>query len=307
MNRCPSVISGYSDQVEILTFHALAYRLLRAFGRYAGYGSSPLSVQSQARAKLLGHDKAQLRYEDLIPGATYVLSGSARIRTLVASRWHFVICDEVQDTSEEQWEFLQLLARNKLLLLGDGNQMIYTFVPSVSPQRFRSVQESAQRVIELEPRSHRDPSGTIPALAEAVRCRRFDDEAVREALRTGRLAIYQNVDHSEHLSLLLKEIGHAWQTGSRDVGIFAHSNRAVAELAEMLDEASVEHVLLGIPEAHAEALAAMGQECLFAADHSTSYDMRQALAVFLTAAVRSQEPPEMARALIEELPRCRAL
>lgn len=220
----------------------------------------------------------------------------------MTSRWALVICDEVQDTNEEQWEFLQLIGQGRLLLLGDANQMIYTFIPGVSPERLRLIRESADRVIELEPRSHRDPSGAIPALAEAVRLRQFGHEAVQEALRTGRLTIHQNVDHAQHQELLLQEIEAARKAGSRDVGIFAHSNRAVAELADQLEQAEMDHVLVGIPEAHAEALAAMGVQCSLAIGQGTSADIRQALALFLTATVRSQEPPQMARALIGEVP-----
>jgi len=36
MRRCPGVIAEYESNVEIMTFHALAYRLIRSFGRYAG-------------------------------------------------------------------------------------------------------------------------------------------------------------------------------------------------------------------------------------------------------------------------------
>ena len=125
-SRSPSVVSGYSDQIEIVTFHGLAYRLLEGFGRYSGHGTTSLSIQSETRAKLLGHDGSKLRYKDLIPGVIEILEGSERINKLLTSRWGLVICDEVQDTNAEQLQLLEMLASRKLLLLGDGNQMIYT-------------------------------------------------------------------------------------------------------------------------------------------------------------------------------------
>ena len=36
MTRSPGVLAGYADRIEVMTFHGLAYRLLRGFGRYAG-------------------------------------------------------------------------------------------------------------------------------------------------------------------------------------------------------------------------------------------------------------------------------
>ncbi len=38
MSRSPSVLACYGDRIEVITFHGLAFRLLRGFGRYAGNG-----------------------------------------------------------------------------------------------------------------------------------------------------------------------------------------------------------------------------------------------------------------------------
>ena len=246
-SRSPGVLSGYSDRVEILTFHGLSYWLLRAFGRYAGYGTAPISVQSDARAKLRGPDGTRIAYDDLIVGATDILRRSERIRELVASRWGLVICDEVQDTSTQQWDLLRLLATRKLVLLGDPRQMIYTFVKGVSPHQFQQVREWVDKEVLLLPSSHRDPSGVIPSVAEAVRVRDFKHEAVVEAIRTGRLYIHFGVDGDDH-NVLASEIDKARTMGSRDVGIFANSNAAVSEVADFLNSVGIEHALIGIPE-----------------------------------------------------------
>ena len=297
MSRSPGVLAGCADRIEILTFHGLAYRLLKGFGRFAGYGAAAPSIQSEARSKLLGHDRSKLRYEDLIPGALAILEGSKRVRQLLASRWGLVICDEAQDTSTEQWQLLRTLASRKLLLLGDPNQMIYTFIKGVSPERFRQLRDWADREVELDPRSHRDPSGSIPALAEAIRQRQFDHEAVVDNLRSGRLAIHFDVDDDGRPDLLTEVIKDTRNRGFRDVGIFAHSNAAVAELAEQFDAAGINHVLVGIPEAHSEALASMAAQCSFALGLATDEEVRESFGLFLTASVRGREVPELARAL----------
>lgn len=296
-NRSPSVISGYEENVEITTFHALAYRILQSFGRYAGYGTEPPSIQSEAKRKLLGQDPGQLVYDDLLPAAISILK-SPKIGRLVSSRWQLIICDEVQDTNKEQWNLLQLLAPRRLLLLGDAHQMIYTFISGVSPERFSQIRASVDREIELRPVSYRDPSGTIPALAEAIRVRRFDDEAVTAALHSRRLMVIRYSDESS-----LQELINAYITGTRrkEIGIFAHSNAAVAELADQLSEAGIDHVLVGIPEAHAEALSAISTQCAYAMDMATRTDIRTTLAVYLTATVRGKEAPYLARALLGNL------
>ena len=300
MTRSPGVLSGFADRIEVLTFHGLAYRLLKGFGRYAGYGPAAPSIQSETRSRLLGQDRSKLRYKDLIPGALAILEDSSRVRQLVASRWGLVICDEAQDTSTEQWHLLRMLASRKVLLLGDPNQMIYTFIKGVSPERFREMEDWADRQIQLDPRSHRDPSGAIPALAEAVRQRRFDDEAVIEALRTSRLEIHFDVADDERQNLLSAAVTDARNRKYRDVGIFAHSNASVAELAEELSEVGIDHVIIGIPEAHAEALGSMAAQCLFAMGLATDEEVRESFGLFLTATTRGRQAPPLALALIGE-------
>ena len=304
MTRSPGVLAGFADRIEILTFHGLAYRLLKGFGRYAGYGAAAPSIQSETHNRLLGQDRSLLRYKDLIPAALAILEGSSRVRQLLASRWGLVICDEAQDTSTEQWQLLRMLASRKVLLLGDPNQMIYTFIKGVSPERFSELEDWADRSIQLDPRSHRDPSGAIPDLAEAIRQRRFDDEAVLEALRSGRLEIHFDVTDDERQDLLSALVTDARDRKYRDVGIFAHSNASVAELAEELSEVGIDHVIVGIPEAHAEALGSMAAQCLFAKGLATDEEVRESFGLFLTATTRGRQAPPLARALIgkSELP-----
>ena len=298
MRRSPGIISGYERSVEVLTFHSLAYRLLSAFGRYAGYGKKPLSIQSSTRERLFGNTSGQLVYNDLLPGAINVLS-NPEIRRLAASRWKFIICDEVQDTNEEQWKLLTILSPPKLLLLGDDRQMIYTFIKGVSLERFAEIRASVDEVIELRPASHRDPSGAIPALAEAIRCRRFDDPAVMTALKNGRLTVIRAHDNIELQELVKRQI---LKYTRKEIGVFTHTNADVAELADQLTEANIEHVLVGIPEAHAEALSAMGAQCNLAMDLVTSEQMRAALATFLTSTVRGRRAPDLAYALLGQIP-----
>jgi hypothetical protein len=49
--------------------------------------------------------------------------------------------------------------------------------------------------------------------------------------------------------------------GIRSIGIFAHSNEGVATLSASLAESGLDHVLVGIPEAHAEALSTLASLC----------------------------------------------
>ena len=290
-------MTGLEDRVEVSTFHSFAYRLLRSFGVLSAATVAPPTLQSVAEAKLFGHDKARLSYDDLVPGCLIVLADD-RVASLVARRWPLIICDEFQDTSPSQWALLVKLAlRARLLVLADNNQLIYTFVDGVSPERLRHAVDTADRVVELEATSHRDPSGVIPALASAIRRRQFDDAAVTTALASGRLRIRRSVQDDDIAHVVREEIDRSWQRGSRSFGIFGHSNQGVAELSSELDECGIRHALVGLPEAAGEALAAMNVLTRYGAREVDERDVNIALATFLTACSRGAAAPALAVAL----------
>lgn len=296
--RSPGILSNHENRIEIMTFHALGYRILRAFGRYAGYGTSALSLQTDARSKLLGSDESRLHYNDLIPRALSIIEGSTKLTRLLSQRWGLVICDEVQDTGESQFQLLSVIATHKLLMLGDLHQMIYTFVTGVSPERFQDLREWADLEIELQARSHRDPSGAIPAVANAIRQRQFRDVSVADALSSGRISIYSNISDEERPRLIRRLVSEERRLGAREIGIFAKTNVDVAELAEQLNDLGVVHDLVGISEAHGESLASMATQCAFGTGLADSNDVRRSLAIFLTSSVRGRTAPLLALGMV---------
>lgn len=296
-SRARGVFSGIHDAIEVSTFHAFGLRMLQDFGRYAGLGPNVPRIQSAARSKLMGPDTTAISYDALISEAIRVI-GTPAVAALVARRWPLVICDEFQDTNPDQWRLLERLSDHaRLLLLADPNQMIYTFVPGVGPERLQVARERAQDVIELQPTSFRDPSGCIPAMAEAIRERRFTSREVRHAISEGRLAVHTRVTDDMVLSVLKSELSTARKVAYGSVGIFGHSNEGVAQLGATLTESGVEHSLVGIPEAQGEALAALSALSQYGAGLNDDDGVRMALATYLTACTRGQQPPVLAQGM----------
>lgn len=294
--RAGPVFDGLERRFEVQTFHSLAYRLLRAFGRYGGHGRATPGIETEARAKLLGGAGELLSYADLLPAALAILEGE-RVRQIVCSRWSLIVCDEFQDTSTDQWEFLQLIGESsRLLLLADPHQMIYTFIPTVSATRLGEAREQSDLVVELEAASHRDPSGVIPAMARAVRQRRWQDEAVTAAVEAGRLRVVSS-DDEDVPDLLAAEIKRLRRDGAKTIGVFETTNVGAAALGAELTQRGIEHTLVGLPEAHGQALEAMATIVGCGAETLTFDDVRTHLALFLTAATRSRDAPELARQL----------
>ncbi len=299
--RAGRTLANVRERVEIHTFHAFANRILTAFGRYAGLGRELPPFRSDAEAKVLGKSTTHLSYDDLLPLALKVIR-TPRVRQIVAQRWPLIVCDEFQDTDNEQWQLLSDLSAGgaRLLLLADPNQMIYaSFLGDrgVGLHRVEEAVETADNVIDLGTPSHRDRTNIIPAMAAAVRRREFNHDAVRAALLGDRIRIYRSIPDDDLLRIVQGEVRSAWEEGSRSIGIFGHSNLSVADLSASLFSAGIDHVLVGLPEAHGEALTTMEIACLYGADRVAVDVVRLRLAVFLTASVRRNAVPELALAL----------
>lgn len=302
--RAASAVREVNDRIEVHTFHSFSHRLLSAFGRYVGLGLGPPSLQSPPEEKLFGRDRSQFVYDDLLPHALKIIRDPL-ISRLLTQRWPIVVCDEFQDTDDLQWELLCALAENaRLVLFADPNQMIYTFLRSkgVGQQRVDTAIEQADLVEDLGSPSHRDPSGIIPSMADAVRRRDFEHAAVQAALDQQRLVIRSDVDEDSLCEVIRSEVVDARRSGAQSVAIFGHTNQAVADLGVNLHQAGVEHVLVGLPEAHAEALAAMEGLFRYGLGLVDRDEVQRRLAVFLTSAVRGRNIPPLAQALVGQQP-----
>jgi DNA helicase-2/ATP-dependent DNA helicase PcrA len=302
-NRSKRILGPIEERVEIHTFHSFSNRMFKSFGRYAGYGIKLPHFCSGAEAKILGKSSDHIGYDDLLPIALKIIRRPC-VKDLFKKRWPLIICDEFQDTDDRQWELLREISQDgaHLLLLADPNQMIYeTFLGSrgVGPKRLEAAKSEVDLKIDLGEPSHRDPSNVIPAMAKAVRNRDFTDIAVISAIRNGKLRVIRNSSDDDLIPLLSKEIDHALNDGCRSIGILGHGNEQVADLSAKLDR---EHVLVGLPEAHGEALTVMETGCLFGIGKAQEKDLRLRLAVFLASSIRGSNVPPLAKSLKDSEP-----
>ncbi|MCW2958509.1 MAG: hypothetical protein JWP18_1312, partial [Solirubrobacterales bacterium] len=131
IDRAAGVVGPLLDRIDVVTFDGFAWRVINDFG--AGYGSPPpLRILSEAERKVPGASPG-MRYADLIPTALTILANPA-VANHYAQRYSLVICDEFQDTDDEEWQFLQTIApQARRILLGDANQCIYAEMKKIDP------------------------------------------------------------------------------------------------------------------------------------------------------------------------------
>jgi len=301
LDRSRGILKDVADRVDVLTFHGFAWRLITDFGRYAGYGPG-IRLHSEAERKLLAADPAILAYSDLLPAALRII-GMPVIGNLLKRRWALIVCDEFQDTDAQQWKLLEALATsgNRLLLLGDPNQMIYDKLPGrigTGAARLKAARaRPGAEQVKLKHGSYRDPSQLLPVVAEAVRQRRFSDPAIEEAIASGRLRILTGISEDPPADTVCAEIRQAAAVGAKSVGVFVHGNEPTAALSAALTARGIEHVAVGLSESYGEALSAIAAMLAYAQGAAEWEEVLLRMAVFLTSAVRSAKVPALAQVL----------
>lgn len=129
-------------RLEFRTFHSVALEVLKQYGRFAGLAAPARALDKMEERLVIaengwsGDHKEQLAeyarrtgrvpFSLMVPWATSLLAKSGTLRHAVSGRFPLIVVDEFQDTTEEQWAFLQMLgAGSRVLALGDEHQMIY--------------------------------------------------------------------------------------------------------------------------------------------------------------------------------------
>ncbi|MFE5563351.1 UvrD-helicase domain-containing protein [Amycolatopsis japonica] len=298
LGRSKGILRDVADRVDVLTFHGLAWQLVCDFGRYIGHSKRP-TLRGEAESKLFQEDPTVLSYNDLLPEALKILH-LPHLGPLAQRRWSLVVCDEFQDTDSEQWTLLERLTEvgNRLLLLGDPNQMIYDKIPGrmgVGSERLSAaVARPGARQIPLPLGSYRDPTQLLPTVAEAVRQRNFSHPSLAEATANGRLRIVTGVDAHPAVDEVCAAIDESREYGASTFGIFLHGNEPTSAMSAALSERGVDHVAVGLSESYGEALSTFMMMMQFAAGTNTWDNVLVRMAVFYTSTVRSRYAPRLA-------------
>ena len=300
-SRSHELLGSFAPRVDVMTFHSLAFSLVRRFGSVVGC-VNPVLV-SPPREKH-GVQPGQLVYSDLMPLALKIIRASPAVANHVSSRWGLVIVDEFQDTGNAQQELLEALAKSaRVMLLGDPDQCIFTFLArdGVRLERIHEACEDAGALntVLMPDASFRDPSGVIPAVARAIQRREFSAPALREAISTDRLQLLGGIAMEDEVEVAARVVKNLREEGL-GVAIFTHHNDKLAVLSDGLAAAGVDHEILGLSDAIACALDAQVALLRFGAGIGDWGVFLESLAVFVTSAQRGKGLPLLAREILED-------
>ncbi|MAN76154.1 MAG: AAA family ATPase [Rhizobiales bacterium] len=154
-------------RIEVDTYHAFFWRILKTHGYLVGFprrlailtppneaialsavrsgykANSKLSDAEKAEKKAreeaernrLAKEEGRVCFDLFADRVATLLHGSAKVRTLISTMYPFIILDEFQDTSADQWRVVQALGANSTLIaLADPEQRIFDFI-GADPER----------------------------------------------------------------------------------------------------------------------------------------------------------------------------
>lgn len=284
------------DRIEITTLDGLALRIISGFGRYHGRGIGRQQIQSAASKKISGIDGSRFQYDELIPLATNILKLSPRLLNLMKSRWCIVVCDEFQDISTPQLEFIELLCGDRLMLLGDRDQLIYGW-RGADIRQFDLAKSGCNATFDLGSGSYRDRSLEFPKLASAFRLGGPIHCHLETLANLGRLRIERVGD--DDVETVACELAVS-EPQSSSVGLFARHIETVTSLGERLRASRVAFETAGTSEVYAEALEAMLTLYQSGLGRKTFRDIRLAFARVCASLYRGEEVPDISRDLIAD-------
>lgn len=299
LSRATGVLGPHQEMLDVVTFHGMAWRILNHFGRFYGY-PHPFRVQSAAETALSVKFPGAT-YDELVPAATQLL-GIPVVRDYYDRRYVTIMCDEFQDTSDDEWAFIQAIAPSaQRILLGDPNQCIYAGMKHIDPDARvdgACALKGAVR-IDLPAQSHRDPSGVLPAAALAAKNRTFNGPAITRAVTSGRLVLH-HVPAADLAAGVARVIA-VERAAQKTVSAFTHTHAATAELAAHLtDVAGIQHEQVGFTESFGDALQAQFTFFRWALDGTPG--PRAALAVYARSISRTKEKRISEAIIAESLP-----
>jgi hypothetical protein len=164
--------SEHRTRVSVDTFAAFKWELLCRFGRYLGVGRTPTLTSPVGRLDGSLAKAGEVIFAEFDNHVLRLLRASPSLATAYRARCPMVVIDELQDTSDADWELVRILAESAVLrCYGDPNQAVGITTLQAAQDRMQAAISFGCVANNMIGGSHRDRSTgrVITALAESIR------------------------------------------------------------------------------------------------------------------------------------------
>jgi DNA helicase-2/ATP-dependent DNA helicase PcrA len=243
-----SVTKEEKKRIEVDTYHSFFWRILKAHGYLVGFprrmailtppneaiALSAIRSAFKAPSKLSDEEKAQkaaleiaermrlateegkICFDLFAERVAILLHGSAKVRDLISTMYPFIILDEFQDTSAQQWRAVEAIGKSSTLIaLADPEQRIFDFI-GADPERldhFRDAFKPSEH--DLAGDNHRSKGTDIALFGNHLLTGNFREEAYQGIDYEG-FASNPNQAFASLVAQVLKARKRLVATGRRD-------------------------------------------------------------------------------------------
>jgi len=172
----PRVLSILTPPAEAIALSAIRNDYPAASKLTDAQRAEKVEREEQERSRL-AVDEGQVCFDLFAKLVTQLLEGSDRLRRLVSTRYPYIILDEFQDTSAEQWAVVKALGTHSILLaLADPEQRIFDFI-GADPERLNHFKARfAPAETDLRTDNHRSKGSDIAMFGNDILTGKFSQE-----------------------------------------------------------------------------------------------------------------------------------
>lgn len=257
-------------QIEVDTYHSFFWRVLKTHGYLVGFprrmtiltppneaiALSAVRSGYKAASKLSDEEKAEkhareeaerirlateegrICFDLFAERVATLLHGSQKVRALISTMCPFIILDEFQDTSAEQWRVVQALGLNSTLIaLADPEQRIFDFI-GADPERLDHFKAAFNpSVHDLAGDNHRSKGTDIAMFGNDILAGKFR-QANYQGIGCELFESNPNQAYATLVTQVLQARGRLVASGKRDwsLAILVPTKRMVRFVSDVLRE-----------------------------------------------------------------------
>lgn len=243
-----SVTKEEKKRIEVDTYHSFFWRILKAHGYLVGFprrmtiltppneaialsairsgfkAPSKLSDAEKVRKAALevaermrlATEEGKVCFDLFAERVAILLHGSAKVRELVSTMYPFIILDEFQDTSAEQWRAVEAIGKGSTLIaLADPEQRIFDFI-GADPERLNHFRAAfAPSEHDLAGDNHRSKGTDIALFGNHLLTGKFRKESY-QGVKADWFASNPNQAYASLVTQVLKARQRLLALGRRD-------------------------------------------------------------------------------------------
>lgn len=257
-------------QIEVDTYHSFFWRILKTHGYLVGFprrmtiltppneaialsavrsgykAASKLSdeekaekhAREEAERSRLATEEGRICFDLFAERVATLLHGSQKVRALISTMYPFIILDEFQDTSAEQWRVVQALGLNSTLIaLADPEQRIFDFI-GADPERLDHFKAAFNPSIhDLAGDNHRSKGTDIAIFGNDILAGKFR-QANYQGIGCELFESNPNQAYATLVTQVLQARGRLVASGQRDwsLAVLVPTKRMVRFVSDVLRE-----------------------------------------------------------------------